>query len=93
MNNARGYGILQFELNGPARSIAMGNKLRRQDEAESGRLSDVLRTPFARAEELRQATRGPDLHRFAKASTGIRFRNEPRAPVPATDQAGAFVYW
>ncbi|PPG38759.1 hypothetical protein [Pseudoclavibacter sp. RFBA6] len=90
MNNARGYGILQFELNGPARSIAMGTKLLRGDEAESDRLRDVLRTPFARAEELRQATRGLDLHKLAKASTGIRFRNDARstAPTPAAGHAG-----
>ncbi|PPF46722.1 hypothetical protein C5B85_00020 [Pseudoclavibacter sp. AY1F1] len=91
MNNARGYGILQFELNGPARSIAMGTKLLRGDEAESDRLRDVLRTPFARAEELRQATRGLDLHKLAKASAGIRFRSDARSPVPApaTGHAGA----
>lgn len=87
LRNARGYGILQFELNGPARSIAMGNKILRQDRVESDRLRVVLRTPFARTEELRQATRGLDLHKLAKASTGIRFRNEARTPVPAPKQA------
>lgn len=91
MKNARGYGILRFELNGPARAIAMGNKLLRQDEAESDRLRDVLRKPFARAEELRQATRGLDLHKLAKASTGIRFRNELRSPAPIVEQAGASI--
>ena len=35
MNNALGHGILQFELNGPARSIVMGSKLQRREEAES----------------------------------------------------------
>ncbi|MBS3177220.1 MULTISPECIES: hypothetical protein [unclassified Pseudoclavibacter] len=90
LHNARGYGILQFELNGPARSIAMGNKLLRQDEAESDRLRDVLCTPFARTEELRQATRGLDLHKLAKASTGIRFGNDARStvPTPAAGHAG-----
>ncbi|PPF74926.1 hypothetical protein [Pseudoclavibacter sp. Z016] len=91
MNNARRYGILQFELNGPARSIAMGNKLLRQDKAESDRLRDVLRTPFVRAEELRQTTRGLDLNKLVKASTGIRFRDDARSPVPtaAAGHAGA----
>lgn len=88
---ARGYGILQFELNGPARAIAMGNKLLRQDEAESDRLRDVLRAPFAQAEELYRATRGLDLDKVAQASRGLRFRNDARSPVLAAEaeQSGA----
>ncbi|PPF38524.1 hypothetical protein [Pseudoclavibacter sp. AY1H1] len=91
LRNARGYGILQFELNMPARGIAMGNKLLRQDEAESDRLREVLRAPFARAEDLYRATRLLDLDKLAQASKGIRFTNDVRtqAVAPVAEQTGA----